>query len=390
MSASTQLHTIGNHFKHRLTIWLVSLALLVFIVWAGFASLDEIVRGPGKVIPTSQTQVIQSLEGGILAELQVQEGDEVASGDVIARLSDTKFKGAYGELVNEYQSLQLKLTRLRNELDKKNTFEPTQAEQNASPDVAESEMQLFHARWTEYETSKVSLTNATSLHDQELNLLKKMAKRGVVPEIDVLKAAQQSSEAHAKLNKLESDYVLQRSEEYADTLNEINKLEQTLSIRKDQLKRTTLKAPVRSIVNKILVTTIGGVIAPGEEILELIPLDDELRVEAKISPKDIAFIYPGMRATIKLTAYDYTIYGNLSGTVKHISADTFEDTDRRDAPPYYKVNIEVDQASLEQTDKDIEIRPGMLAEAELHVGQKTVLKYLLKPLFKTTEAFREP
>ena len=163
-----------------------------------------------------------------------------------------------------------------------------------------------------------------------------------------------------------------------------------MQIRKDQLTRTTLRAPTRSIVNKVLVSTIGGVIAPGEEILELIPLDDELKIEAKLSPKDIAFIRPNMPATIKLTAYDYSIHGYISGTVQHISADTFEDENTRDAQPYYKVIINVDNESINQSETDIKIRPGMIAETELHVGEKTVLEYLLKPLFKTTEAFREP
>lgn len=362
----------------------------MFLLWSYFAALDEIVRGPGKVIPTSKTQVVQSLEGGILAELRVREGDEIASGSIVAKLSDTKFKGAFREIENEYRSLKIKLSRLTRELDKETSYSPTKSERASAPNVTRSEMQLFKARLQEYETSKKSLNQAANLHDQELSLLKKMAKKGVVPQIDVIKAAQQSSDVHAKLSQLESEYFLVRSEEYSETLNELKKLEQTLSIRQDQLERTTLTAPARSIVNKVLINTIGGVIAPGEEILELTPLDDDLRIEAKINPKDIAFVYPGMSATIKLSAYDYTVYGSFPGTVKHISADTFEDETSRDSQPYYKVEIEVDQKALASSKKEIVVRPGMLAEAELHVGQKTVFEYLAKPLFKTTEAFREP
>ena len=382
------IRTTAQQSRH--SIWLVALTLVLFIVWAHFAALDEIVRGPGTVIPTSKTQVIQSLEGGILVELRVHEGDEIAAGSIVAKLSDTKFKGAYFELENEYNSLQIKLSRLVSELEKKASFTPLESAQASAPRVSKSEMQLFKARLQEYESTRASLLEAISLQDQELQMLDKMAAKGVVPEIDVVKVSQKKTDVQAKLDKLESDYFLSRSEEYAETLNEIKKLEQTLSIRKDQLERTTLTAPVRSIVNKVLITTIGGVIAPGEEILELTPLDDDLRIEAKINPKDIAFVFPGMSATIKLTAYDYTIYGSFPGEVVHISADTFEDETRRDAPPYYKVEIEVDQQSIEQSEKEIMVRPGMLAEAELHVGDKTVLKYLLKPLFKTTEAFREP
>jgi len=182
---------------------------------------------------------------------------------------------------------------------------------------------------------------------------------------------------------------MSRSEDINTTLGELKQLEANLQTRHDQLKRTQLTAPVRSIVNKVHITTIGGVVAPGDPILELTPLDDELRIEARISPKDVAFISPGMSASVKLTAYDYTIYGAFPGTVIHISADTFEDAAQRDATPYYKVLIAVAPEDLVRKGKRVEIRPGMLAEAELNVAEKSVLQYLLKPLFKTTEAFSE-
>lgn len=389
---STEIYASNDvqRFKPRIIIWIVSLTLIVFLIWAHFAALDEIVRGPGKVIPSSKTQVVQSLEGGILEELRVREGDEISSGSVVAKISDTKFKGAFYELENEYRALQIKLTRLSSELKKSESLVLSATDIESAPKIAESEMQLFNARRSDHEAKKVALTNAVALHDEELSLLQRLEKKGVVPMLDVIKAAQLSSDAEAELENLEGEYTLVRSEEYSETLNDIKKLEQTMSFRKDQLQRTTLKSPVRAIVNKVLINTIGGVIAPGEPILELTPLDDDLRIETKINPKDIAFVFPGMAATIKLSAYDYTIYGSFKGVVKHISADTFEEEQQKDAVPYYKVEIEVDQQTLEGSEKEISVRPGMLAEAELHVGEKTVLEYLLKPLFKTTEAFREP
>lgn len=376
--------------RHRLTIWLIMATISIFLGWAAFAPLDEIVRGEGKVVPTSKTQIIQSLEGGILSELLVQEGNTIEQGDVIARLSDTKFKGAYGELENQSLALQVRLKRLKSELSKAKSFEIPQFIQQQAPEVVESELQYFDARQTDYQTTLSSLSKAVALQNKEVRILENLSDQELVSERELLKAQQTASETQARLDSFESEYMTTRSDEYAQAFNELNALKQTLEIRRDQLKRTTLIAPVRSIVNKVLINTIGGVISPGEEILELIPLDDELRIEARISPKDIAFVRPDMRATIKLSAYDYTIYGNLSGSVRHISADTFEDEIHRDAPPYYKVTISVDQTSLKKSGEQIEIRPGMLAQAELHVGEKTVLQYLLKPLFKTTEAFREP
>ena len=376
--------------RYRATIWLVSFCAVVFLIWAKNAPLDVIVRGPGEVIPSSKTQIVQSLEGGILSEMRVREGDEVPAGSVVALLSDTKFKGAYLELKNEYRSLEIKLARLDNELKKQPSFEPEQSHVDADSKVTRSEIQLFNARMREYESTRGALTEAASLRKDETRMLANMAYKGVVPEIDVIKARQNLGDTEAKLAKLDTEFMMKRSEEYADTLNEMRKLEQTLSIREDQLKRTTLIAPVRSIVNKVHVNTIGGVVAPGEEILELTPLDDELLIEAKINPKDVAFVYPGMPATIKFTAYDYTIYGSFAGRVKHISADTFEEETSREATPYYKVEVEVDQQTINRSGKDIVVRPGMLADAELQVGKKTVLEYLLKPLFKTTEALREP
>jgi len=372
-SMQTNKHQIGKTTEHRKVIWIVAALIATFIVWAKFAILDEIVRGAGKVVPTGKTQIVQNLEGGILAELNVKEGDEVAQGQIVAKLSDTKFKGSFGELEREQRFLKIKLARLSKEIEKSDSFSPSNENQKFAPNIAKSEVQLFTARLQEYNTTKLSLEDSVKLYTKELNLLSKLSKDGVVPPLDAIQAEQKTSEARKKLNSLETEYMLTRTEEYAETLAELKKLEQTLSIREDQFVRTTLKSPARAIVNKVLVSTIGGVVGPGEEILELIPLDDELLIEAKIDPKDIAFVHPNMNATIKFTAYDYTIYGSFQGTVRHISADTFEDETRRDGTPYYKVGIEINEKDLEFLGKEIAIRPGMLAEAEL-LSRKTFVQ----------------
>lgn len=376
--------------RNRMTIWLISATFFIFAVWSYYAVLDEVVRGPGKVVPSSRTQVIQSLEGGILSEVMAWEGQIVPAGSVLARLDDTKFEGSYKELESQITALEATLHRLEREMAFADQLElPTEIAES-DPGLAQSEKQLFRARRAEYNSSTDAHTETIALQEREVSMLREMSDQNLVPRLDLVKAQKQLSQVTSDAAAYRAEYVLNRSEEFSAALTELKQLQTNLETREDQLARTSLYAPVRGIVNKLLITTIGGVVAPGDAILELTPLDDELRVEARISPKDIAFVTPDMGATIKLTAYDYTIYGSFPGKVVHISADTFEDETSRDNQPYYKVLVSVEAEALEKNGEKIEIRPGMLADAELNVGDKTVLQYLLKPLFKTSEAFREP
>jgi len=390
MSTQKQLPDLPGTYRNRATIWIISFAFIAFGTWSYHAVLDEVVRGPGKVVPSSRTQVIQSLEGGILAEVMAWEGQIVPAGAILARLDDTKFEGSYKELESQITALEATLHRLERELDFAEALELPQVIAASDPSVARSEAQLFQARMSEYESSTTAHNDTIRLQTREVEMLRDMSAKNLVPHIDLVKAEKQLSQVTAEAASYRADYVLTRSEEYSTAVTELKQLQANLETRKDQLRRTSLHAPVRGIVNKLLITTIGGVVAPGDAILELTPLDDELRVEARISPKDIAYVTPNMEANIKLTAYDYTIYGSFPGKVIHISADTFEDQQSRDSEPYYKVLVAVEADALEKNGELIEIRPGMLAEAELNVGDKTVLQYLLKPLFKTSEAFREP
>lgn len=375
--------------RHSAMIWLILLTFVVFITWSSYALVDEVVRGPGVIVPSRKAQVVQNLEGGILSTLFVREGDIVKKGEALAELSDTKFKGSFGELEEQAVSLEIKLLRLQAELEKQNTLDIPDALIAKAPETAVSEQQLFNARRLSYQSQHSTSLETANLRKREVELLQPMVKRGIVPEIDLLRAQQSASEAVGNLVNLEGEHELLLAEEYSETLNELNQLKQLLSVREDQLQRRSLVSPARGIVNKISMTTIGGVLDPGEEIIEITPLDDEMRVEARIPPKDIAFIRPNMRSTVKLTAYDYTIYGSLEGKVAHISADTFKDEQQQNAEPYYKVIVTVEKDKLETKRGVIEIRPGMTADVELHTGEKTILQYLLKPLFKTTEAFTE-
>lgn len=388
-SRTTQLEVPGDA-RNRIVIWVLALTFAALFFWASKASLDEIVRGPGNVAPASQTQVIQSLEGGILAEVLVSEGEVVEAGDVLARLDETRFAGAFKELESQVIALEAQLWRLERELAREAVLALPEIIAVNAPQVAQSETQLFRARGSDHASRLSSLSEALSLQQEEVNLLEGLAADDLVPEIEVLRARQALSQINADLREIETEYELDRAQKYAETRTELTQLRANLAVREDQLSRTSLTAPTRAIVNTVSITTIGGVVAPGDPILELTPLDDDLRVEVEISPQDIAFVTQDMLVTVKLTAYDYTIYGSLTGRVIHVSSDTFEDETRQNAMPYYRVIVAVDEQALSKSGDRIEIRPGMVADVELHVGTKTVLEYLLKPLFKTTEAFREP
>jgi adhesin transport system membrane fusion protein len=210
--------------------------------------------------------------------------------------------------------------------------------------------------------------------------------------IEVTRARKAHADSEKRYDEIVTQAELERAEAYSETLKELATLRQNLRASQDQLNRTVLLSPLRGVVNNLSVTTIGGVVRPGEEILEIIPLDEEMFVEARVEPRNIANIRRGQEATIKLTAYDYTIYGTLKGRVDFISADTFKDERARDpdGDPHYKVSLRVDMGALTPRQSGIEIRPGMQAEVELHTGEKTVLQYLLKPLYKSQQALREP
>ncbi len=373
-----------------LTIWLCAASVWIFIIWASYAWLDEIVRAEGEVISSSRPQIIQNLEGGILAELLVKEGDEVLRGDVLARLHGTQFKSSVEDLMDQIAALEIRRLRLEAELAGASTFDAPASLAMRSPDLVQSERALLQARQSDFQSRKAGAKSVLTQAQSELDLMENLLKKKVVALIEVTRARRAHADAKKQFDEIVTQTELARAEEYSETLKELATLTQNLKASQDQLNRTVLTSPMHGIVNTLSVTTIGGVVRPGEEILQIIPVDEELFVEAQVKPENIANIRRGQEATIKLTAYDYTIYGTLKGRVDVISADTFKDERRPETEAHYKVTIRVDMDSLTDRQASIEIRPGMLAQAELHTGEKTVLQYLLKPLYKSREAFHEP
>lgn len=374
-----------------LTIWLIGASMAAFVIWASVAWVDEIVRAPGEVVSSSRPQIIQNLEGGILAELNVAEGDVVEPGQTLARLYGTQYQSAADELADQIAGLEIRRLRIEAEMAGMTGFEVPEVFANRVPAIVASERSLLQARQAEFQARVDGAQAVLDQTSKELELLEKMYAREIAPLIEVTRARKANSDAQNRLSEAVNTTELERANDYSKTQADLAALRQKMKLATDQLDRTVLMAPMRGVVNKLSVTTIGGVVRPGEEILQIIPLDEELFVEAKVKPRDIAAVRQGQEATIKLSAYDYTIWGSLRGQVTFISADTFKDERSRnlDGDPHYKVTLRVDREALTARQAGLEIRPGMQAEVELQTGGKTILTYLTKPLYKSSEALRE-
>jgi len=379
----------GGARRSRATIRTIALAVTTFFVWSAYAPLEEIVRGVGQVVPAMQNQVIQNLEGGIIKEIYVVEGDVVEAGATIVKLDETQFESAFQELQEQRLALLLKLERLRAERTHTMDFKPSEKLVQKAPQYADSERELFLARRAEYTSAIRNLEEAMRLKNEEVAILRPMAAQSAIPQIELVRAEQEVVEIKSRISAAKGEFETRRSQEYADSYIELRQIEEKIRSRKDQLRRTSVETPVKGVVNKVMATTIGGVARPGDPLVEILPLDEKLRIEGRVDPKDIGFVFIGMPATVKLTAFDFSIYGTLSGQVVHVGADTVVDETVQDPKPYYEVYIELKEISLNGPAGPVSIRPGMQAAIELESGQKTVLKYILKPLFKTTEALTE-
>lgn len=376
----------------RLVMWMVLAVLVGSLTWAHFARVEEITKGEAKIISKSREQVIQSLEGGILAEMNVHEGQEVERGQVLLKIDPTRAQASYRETLNKVVGLKATIIRLRSEAyNQPLTFDDEQVKKD--PTVIAQETKAYESRKRALDDAVSALQRSYELSMREIRLAQPLAARGLLSEVELLRMQRQA-------NDLQSQIVERRNRYQADANSELNKLELELSQtsesligRADVMDRTTITAPVKGTVKNIRFNTIGGVIQPGEHILEIVPLEDQLLVEAKIRPSDVAFLHPGLPATVKITAYDYAIYGGLKGKVEFISPDTLKDEVKASAgrpdDTYYRVMVLTESSTLNAGGKALPIIPGMIASVEIRTGEKTILDYLLKPVMKAREAFRE-
>lgn len=368
-------------------ISVVFILLACLGVWAYFGTLDEVSTGTGKVIPGAREQIIQSLEGGIVAELLVAEGDLVEKGQILARLDPTKSESNLGETAAKYHAALASSTRLQAEVNQTPlTFPP---ELHDFPELMQAETRLFETRQRRLSEALDGIANSSELVSKELQITQNLAATGAASSVEVLRLRRQQVELELKAQEFRLEYLVQAREELARAQAEVKSLESVVKGRSDTLTRLTHRSPVRGIVKNIEVTTIGGVVPPNGLLMHIVPLDENLLIEARISPRDIAFIHPEQEAKVKITAYDYSVYGGLSGKVVTISPDTIQD-EVKPENYYYRVFIRTETAALEnKAGVKFGIVPGMIATVDIKTGQKTIMDYLIKPINRAREALRE-
>jgi adhesin transport system membrane fusion protein len=361
-----------------------------FFYWASEAEIDQITRAPGQVIASSRNQVIQELDGGIVAELLVKEGSLVKQGQPLVLFDRTKTETSYLETAARAAALKAAQARLRAEVfGGQPRFPP---ELDRYPGIRANQEMLFQARQTALREDIAAQRQTLGLIQSELKMLLPLLDAGDVSKAEVLKLQRQVAEAEGSITNRRNKYLQESQTDLAKTLEDLAGVEQIMAQRRDQLGRTVVTSPTDGVVRNVRITTRGGVAKPGEEIMQIVPVDDDLLIEAKVKPADIAFVKPGLPATVKLDAYDYTIYGSFEGVVTYISADTLSDEVRTvSEPPYYRVQVKTRGSDIKQrAGKRIEIQPGMTAAVEIKTGANTVLKYLTKPITKTlTESLGE-
>ncbi|STQ61159.1 type I secretion system protein [Pseudescherichia vulneris] len=357
------------------------------MVWAWWAILDEVTVGTGKITPSTHAQVIESLDGGIVSAMLVREGDIVERGQMLARLDPTRFQSNYGESAARVRALRASSERLRSEL----TGEPLRFSEESmrEPELVARERQLYESRRRNLNETVANLQKTYQLVMSELRMTQPLVAKGAASEVEVIRLQRQATELQGKIDEARNQFAVRAREEQVKNNADLDAQIQAMSGKADQVDRATLFSPVRGIVKDIQVTTVGGVLQPGGKLMEIVPLEDQLLVETRINPRDIAYIRPGLPATVKVTAYDSSIYGNLTGLVEVVSPDTLQDEVRRDQF-YYRVYVRTKSAELQnKSGQRFPILPGMVANVEIKTGQKSVMDYLIKPLNKVNEALRE-
>lgn len=368
-------------------VWATAACLLALAIWASVSELDEVTTGTGKVVPTSREQVVQSLEGGIVAELRVREGDVVEVGQVLAKLDPTRVEATVEESASRMRAALATSARLQAEVNDSALEFPEEVRRD--PELVRAETALYHSRRNSLHESTAGLGRALALIRQEINLTAPLVAKGAASNVELLRLRRQANELENKITDLRTQYLVRAREELAKANAQVLEQQSVTRGRADALARSTIVSPVKGIVKNVEVTTVGGVIPPNGKLMEIVPLEDQLLIEARISPRDVAFLHPGQRAVVKISAYDYHIYGGLEGKVTTISPDTIQDEAKPDVY-YYRVFIRTDSDHLtNKAGTTFGIFPGMVATADIHTGSKTVMSYLMKPLNRAREALRE-
>lgn len=397
---------------------LIAIAFVIFVIWAAIASLDEVTRGDGRVIPSKQLQVLQSIDGGLVSEILVKEGDVVQQDQLLVKIDETRFVSSVKENQVQYFALVAKAARLKAISEGKPFVLPSEVARDA-PEVVKQEHQLYEAKLSEMDASvsiakqqlaqrqqelnemtarRAQAAQSYDLTSQELAVTKPLINSGAVSEVELLRLERDVSryrgerdmasaqivrvqaaiaEARRKIEEVEWNFRNDAGKELSETNAKLSSLSEGSVALTDRVKQSSIRSPVRGTVKRLLVNTVGGVLQPGKDVVEIVPLEDALLLEARVSPKDIAFLRPGQSAMVKFTAYDYSIYGGLTGVLEHIGADSVMD---EKGNTFYIVRVRTVNTGF--AGGALPIIPGMVAEVDILTGKKSVLAYLMKPIIK--------
>lgn len=368
----------------RRIIWMTLMSVAAFVAWAAYAEVDQVTRAPAQVIPTSRTQVVQSADGGVIEEMLVRAGDEVERGQLLVRIDRTKVRAGYLEARARAAGVSAVVARLRAEVyNRPPEFDRIVADY---PQFRANQIALLAKRRASFREEIASLEAQRRITERELRMTEPLLKTGDVSMADVLRLQRQIADIDGQITNRRNKYFQDAQTEMSKAEEDLATLMQALAQRKDQLERTELHAPAKGVVKNVRATTPGAVLRPGDEVLQIVPADDNLIFEARVKPVDIGFLKPGLSATIKVDAYDFGIYGGLDGKVSYISADTLSEDLRQGEQPYYRVQLQASGRTFSKRKDDrMDIQPGMTATVEIKTGTNTVLRYLAKPLIKTLQ-----
>lgn len=419
----------GISFRDHALLVMVAVVVGFFLLWANIATLDEVSRGDGTVVPSSEVKAVQNLEGGIIDEFLVREGDVVKAGQVLLRMRNIQARADFEATMQKYLGIQAALDRLKAEAEGKETATFSEDVRRGSSESLRAEQNAFDANRKQLENQAIVLRDQLTQKEQEVaelqrriadtgsmlslavdekNLIEPMVAKGAANKKELLQVRQRIASQSAELNGLRlalprsqsavkevksrletltTDFRAQARKELAERTIEFNIIKQTLAAYRDKSERTEIKSTDNGTVKDLKITTVGGVARPGETIMEIVPLDDKLVVEARILPRDIAFVHVGHKAIVRLTAFDFSVYGSLEGRVVEVSPDSIMN-DKGES--FYRVRVQTDKTSVNKGDKELKIMPGMQATVDIVTGEKTVMNYLLKPFTKAAQtALRE-
>jgi membrane fusion protein, adhesin transport system len=429
MSETSAAALQGPPRLSHVVLWGALLFILVFFVWAAFANIGETTVGEGRVIPSGQIQVVQNLEGGIVSEIRVKVGDVVRKNDTLLVIDDTRYKSSATENEAKDSALSAKIARLSAEVNGRAFAVPAKVARG-NPDLVQRERELYNTRQAEFAANTAALrqqieqrsqeivekrgrvkqiTSSLALVNKTIAMMRPVVKDGAMSEIELLAKEREANdlkgeldstndniprligavaEARNKLQSYEAKFRADAMAELNQTRAEQQGTEATGVAMKDRVERAVVRSPVNGTIKTVKIATVGGVVQPGSDIVEIVPSEESLVIEARVKPKDIAFLRPGQDALVKLTAYDFSVYGGFPAKLEYIGADSVQDEKKQES--YYLVRVRTTTNEPRRGGKALSIIPGMTATIHIQTGEKTFLQYLLKPIIKTRElAFRE-